>query len=374
MAARTYRIAGAGPAGLAAAITLARGGAAVELYERGRAPGARFQGGLQLLESYSDDTDVLEELNQLGLATEFWRRPATRAELRDAGGRATAVSSRRPFGYFILRGPGAGSLEHALAAQALALGVRLHCNTTLELERADIAATGPGPADGVAKEEVFETDDPDRIEVLFDPALAPGGYAYLFLIEGIGTLGIAVLRQFERLEPSFERCRERFHAAAPFTSRGPRSKLSYMNFFLRDAAARPAGPLHPGEAGGYQDYLFGLGIRYALRTGQLAARCLLEGRPFEALCQQRFGPQLEGGIGNRWLYELGGGKLLGRMVRRAGGRDFRELLRRLSRPGVRSRACAALARQLWRRPAVCGHKLPHVWCRPRSKTALGAQP
>ncbi len=63
------QIAGAGPAGLAAAITLAQAGRRVAVHEAQREVGHRFQGDPQGLENWSTERDVLEILRGLGFRT-----------------------------------------------------------------------------------------------------------------------------------------------------------------------------------------------------------------------------------------------------------------------------------------------------------------
>lgn len=65
------QIAGAGPAGLASAITLARAGRRVIVHEAQREIGYRFQNDLQGLENWTAEQGVLEELDGLGLTTSF---------------------------------------------------------------------------------------------------------------------------------------------------------------------------------------------------------------------------------------------------------------------------------------------------------------
>ena len=73
-------IAGAGPAGLAAAITLARAGRRVVVHEARNEVGARFGGDLQGLENWTSRDDVLEDLRQLGITTGFEALPCRRGE------------------------------------------------------------------------------------------------------------------------------------------------------------------------------------------------------------------------------------------------------------------------------------------------------
>lgn len=368
-------IAGAGPAGLAAAIHLRRSGVPVEVFERREDVGARFIGEYQVLESYSRDQDARDELTDMGIDANFELRPAHWARLFDDRGAVARVSSARPYGYFLRRGTEDGTLDRGLEAQARGLGAVIHFGRKLDPEEADVVATGPGPADGIAKEIAFRTSSPDRVEVIFDPELAPGGYAYLFVLNGWGTLGLALLKQYEQLESHFETTVERFRSIASFDIDSPRPGYSYMNFFLHDSSVMGKS-LFAGEAGGFQDYLFGLGIRYAVTSGHLAARSIVEGVHFDRLWTERFGPAMRSSVGSRLLYEALGRRGLRFFVHRAGRRDFREFLQSWARPAWWRLALRPVAETVFgrNRRRACGHKLLCGWCRPREGRSGAPQP
>jgi flavin-dependent dehydrogenase len=361
---RTVTIAGAGPAGLAAAIHLRRSGIPVAVFERRETVGARFIGEWQVLESYSRREDALEELRGMGIEASFEHVPATWAHLLDDRGRKLAVRSRAPYGYFLRRGVEPGTLDRALEAQAKALGAEIHFGRKLAPEEADIVATGPGPADGIAKEIAFRTSASDRIEVIFDPDLAPGGYAYFFALGGWATLGLALLDGYSKLEAQFEKAVARFQQIAPFEVEDQRPGYSYMNFFLH-GSSQQGSRLFAGEAGGFQDYLFGLGIRYALVSGHLAARSLVEKGSFDQLWRERLLSGMRSSLGTRLLYEFLGRRGLRHFVARAARRDFREFLHSWARPSWWRLALRPIAERTFGRADACGHKLPCEWCRPR---------
>jgi flavin-dependent dehydrogenase len=64
---KTITIAGAGPAGLAAAIHLRRSGFPVEVFERRDSVGARFIGDWHVLECYCRRVVALVEMRAIGI-------------------------------------------------------------------------------------------------------------------------------------------------------------------------------------------------------------------------------------------------------------------------------------------------------------------
>ena len=123
---------GAGPAGLAAAIVLAKGGRDVELHEWHRHVGARFHGDFQGLENWSCDEDTLCELQSWGIDINFLAHPVRTGTGFDARGRRHEISARRPLYYLVERGGSVQSLEYGLLKQAEALGTsfrRMHYPT-----------------------------------------------------------------------------------------------------------------------------------------------------------------------------------------------------------------------------------------------------
>jgi len=357
-------IVGAGPAGLSAAIHLRRSGYPVEIYERQKTVGARFIGEYQILENYSRKENVLGELAKMGIEANFEHIQVQGATLYDDRQTGRLVRSQEPYGFFLRRGSASGTLDRGLEAQALDLGATIHFGEHLAPEEADIVATGPGPADGIAKEIAFHTGSTDRVEVIFDPELAPGGYAYCFILNGWGTLGLALLKGYSQLEHQFERAKARFQSLNPFEIDSPQSGYSYMNFYLHGSSQR-GGALFAGEAGGFQDYMFGLGIRYALISGHLAARAVVENADYDRLWSERFAGMMRSSVTSRLLYEALGRFGLRLFVWQAAHRDFRKFLHKWARPAWWRLALRPVAEKLFGKAGQCAHKSPCDWCRPR---------
>lgn len=363
---RPIRIAGAGPSGLAAAITLARAGRAVEVHEAKPDVGARFIGDLQILENSSAREDVREVLAAIGIETNFYFRPVTEADFFDHRMRSRHVKSSTPYGFFIRRGPVDGTLDRGLLAQARAAGASVHFNSRLKPDEADIVATGPSTPDGLAREITFTSDEPERVEVYFDHRLSPGGYSYMFVLDGVGTFGTAIVSDFKRIDHYFEASLARVLSVRPLrVDRDQRTGYSYMNFHLKETSVAD-GRRYAGEAAGFQDYLFGLGIRYALESGWLAARSILEERPFDELWRERLGTKQRTSLVNRFLYERGGNRGLSMFVRQAASApDFNEYLAKWHRSTWWKRIAEPLVRRLWHHEGACLHKPGEHWCRAR---------
>ncbi len=64
-------ILGAGLSGLTAAINLAKSGYTVDVYEKNKDVGMRFNGDIQGLENWSDKKDIIKELKERNIDIDF---------------------------------------------------------------------------------------------------------------------------------------------------------------------------------------------------------------------------------------------------------------------------------------------------------------
>jgi len=360
------RIAGAGPSGLAAAIILGRAGRAVEVHEAKGDVGTRFIGDLQIIEGASETETVPAFLARLGIERNFYFRPADWATFYDHRGRGRVIRSKEPYGYFIHRGAEEGTLDRGLLAQAQDAGAKVSFNSRLSAEKADIVATGPASPDGLAKEMTWRSDDDETIDVYFNHKLAPGGYSYLFILDGVATFGCAIVADFKQIDSYFDHslaaARRLHHFEVPADAR---TGYSYMNFHLKRAATAN-GARFVGEAAGFQDYLFGLGIRYALTSGSLAARSILEERDYDELWKGVLESKQQTSLVNRFLYESGGNFGLSMFVRQAArAKDFHHYLSGWHRNSWWKSLLSPVIRRVWRHDGRCLHKPGLHWCRAR---------
>ena len=358
------RIAGAGPSGLAAAIVLAKAGREVEVHEAKRDVGTRFIGDLQIIEAASESESIPAFLDRVGIERNFYFRGVDWATFYDHHANGRTIKSAEPYGYFIRRGAEEGTLDRGLLAQARNAGANVIFES--RLADADIIATGPASPDGLAREMTWKTGEPERIDVFFNHHFSPGGYSYLFILDGIATFGCAIVADFKKIDEYFDHSLAEARKIHPFeTPRETRTGYSYMNFHLKRAATSN-GSRFVGEAAGFQDYLFGLGIRYALTSGVLAARSIIEQRDFDDLWRSELGAKQETSLVNRFLYEAGGNTGLSMFVRQAArAKDFHRYLSGWHAHTWWKSLLAPVVRRVWRHRGRCLHKPGEHWCRSR---------
>jgi flavin-dependent dehydrogenase len=359
-------IVGAGPAGLASAIALARSGRRVVVKEWHATVGHRFHGDFQGLENWSSDQNVLNELTANGIAPTFDHLAVFQVTLFDSRGAAYPIQSARPLYYLVRRGAAHSTLDHALLEQAIAAGVDVHFAERVEtIEQPAVLAGGPRVADAIAVGYVFETDMSDGDYCVLDNRLAPLGYAYLLVHGGRGTVASCMFTGFKQQEEHVARTISFFQDKVGLAMRNPQRFGGFANFRLPRTGVQ-GGHLVIGEQAGFQDALAGFGMRYALRSGLLAARSIIDGTDYTSLWRRELLPLLRAGTVNRFLFNVvgEGGRRLALRALSAG--DAGLVLRRFYLPSFARRLLFPLARVRYRAPLrdrSCDHKdCPCVWC------------
>ncbi|MGA2681456.1 MAG: NAD(P)-binding protein [Candidatus Bathyarchaeia archaeon] len=300
---KKIKILGAGLSGLTAAINLAKSGYTVEVYEKNKDVGMRFNGDIQGLENWSDKKDIIEELREINVDVDFDYTPFYSVILTN-GSKGSEVRWKKPIFYLLRRGSFSGTIDYSLKAQALKSGVNIHFQEGLAQNEANIVAIGPivDEAVGMVKGIVFKTDIKDTAILAFNDELAFKGYSYLLVMKGYGCLCTVVRRDdVRRINWYFERTKEFFLKKIGFQIELIREVGGIGSFSLR--TVKKGVTLYVGEAAGLQDFLLGFGMRFAFASGYLAAQSVICKKDYEKIADERFGKRLRAGVINRWLWE-----------------------------------------------------------------------
>ena len=333
-------VSGAGPAGLAAALAVTAAGQHALVYEKHADVGTRFHGDFQGLENWTTREDVLEELASLGINTDFEHVPIREVVGFDPAGVMKIVRSAQPLFYLVRRGAQPGSLDYALKEQALAAGVEIRFRSPAShLPNGGVVSEGPRRADAIVAGYLFDTDMADGIYLAVSDELAPKGYAYLLINQGRGTVATCLFVDFHNERRYLERSIDFFDNQVGLRMYNQRRFGGGGNFSL-PRTARKGNILYAGEAAGFQDPLFGFGIRWALLSGAAAGRALATGNPgqYDQVWKRRMRPYQQTAATNRWIYE------------RLGNRGYSFALRQFPKDGDgRDRLHRSYTPRWWKR-------------------------
>lgn len=343
------QIAGAGPSGLAAAITLAQAGYKVVIHEAHHEVGFRFQRDLQGLENWTQKEDVLEEFTRLGITTDFNFIPYTSGSSFDAWDNEYQLNCNKPIFYMIERGPGAGTLDNALLNQALSLGVEIRYNSRLQqIDGLGIFAEGPKSANGLSVGYHFETDMKNGFWIICDNKLSPKGYAYLLVMNGYGTVKSCMFSDFKHQHLYVQRTVAAFERLVDLKMINPQPHAGVNNFFIPTTALQGNYPI-VGEQAGFQDNLWGFGIRTAITSGIMAAHSIMDKSNYDATWKKTLAPIMETSLVNRLIFGALGNRGLRWYLRHLHNQpDIRQYLYQQYRPSFLKKLIFRLAKMIYR--------------------------
>lgn len=323
-------VGGAGPAGLSAALTAVAAGVPAVVHERRPRLAGRFHGDFQGIENYSTREDALEELARIGIAAQFEVTPFREARIFDGRNQEWVYRSSAPLFYMIRRGAEPGRLDAGLLAQARTAGVEVRFGEAMPPGQSGVLATGPRGSFAIVVGYLFPTSLPDMVLGVLSDRLAPKGYAYLVVCRGRATLAACLFRDQAGYRTYLDRTVRFFQERTGLTLDGAQ-RFGGTGHVRSRPVWRRDGSLLAGEAAGFQDALWGFGLRSAMLTGHFAAAAFLEGRPerYRERWEARCGGLLRASFANRFVFaHLGERGYRAFLSRLSAAPDAREWLRR----------------------------------------------
>lgn len=291
MKSSVIRIAGAGLAGMSAAFCLARKGFKVEVYERKAVVGHEAPSYICALRNYAGGKNPLKEFRSFHIPIKTLEISPKVIKISPSFENRVGYRSY----YLVGMGQSKESIEQQLYMQCLAEGVKFHFNTVKE--KVDIVATG-APKDKI---NVFGYGyiykklnvDPEATYLIYNNDIAPKGYVFA-ISKNSQTTMMAI--SFDKKE--FQTLRERLMNALKTFKPLARmvdgeeviTEISGGAYYSKDpyAKLKKEGVLYVGEAAGIQDASRGFGLRYAITSGALAAKSIIEGKEYVELAREYY--------------------------------------------------------------------------------------
>jgi flavin-dependent dehydrogenase len=301
---RTIKISGAGIAGLTAAINLAQNGFDVLIYEKGRDVGSRFNDDFQGLENWSTKEDILDILNNINIKTNFHYKAFNEADLiNDLMEKYKIISPNRRTGvYMVQRGISNKCLDQYLKNQALDAGVHIQFNRRVEEREVDIVATGPRFASGIVYGIKGDVDCHDKVMIMLNDDSAPKGYVYMAIIDGKITLASVIMKNFGKAKNYFMDTVKKIENIYQIKIMNAKPFGGIGNYYLLNSYEAD-GRLLIGERAGFQDHLFGFGMRHAFLSGYFAAQSIIKNINYSLLVKRELIDTMKSSLVNRFFYE-----------------------------------------------------------------------
>jgi flavin-dependent dehydrogenase len=213
----------------------------------------------------------------------------------------------------IERGTADHTIDQGLKRQAVAAGVNLHYKSRVKPEDCQIVAAGPKDTSALAYGEIFHTNYPNTVAFHFNDKLAPGAYAYLIVIDGVGLICTCLWRKQKKSERFLNETIAWYDKHYPDLNRRPIKRVGGQGDFTINKNYTVDGRHYVGEAGGLQDFMWGFGMRCAITSGVFAAKDILGECNYDDEVRTRLLPTVKTSVSNRWLMNRVGDRAFKRM-------------------------------------------------------------
>jgi len=180
---KKIKILGAGISGMVAAITLARNGYNVEIFEKRSRIGSFFERDVHSLRNYLYKYDVIEKYKELGVEIPYVYPIFKEFRFSPLLKKIEIYSNNKPLFYNFIRGhKDKKSFDIALYKTAKKLGVKFYFNRSLDDKKVDIIATGAFSKKGAGYGRHYSNIKnfiPSSLHVFLDNRYSDRGYCYI---------------------------------------------------------------------------------------------------------------------------------------------------------------------------------------------------
>tara|TARA_Y100001980_G_C14554576_1_gene341486 strand:- start:3328 stop:4371 length:1044 start_codon:yes stop_codon:yes gene_type:complete len=300
---KTITIAGSGVAGLVAALILKQNGYNPIVYEKAPRCGFNRHGDFEGLETWNLYSNPIEKLKDLGIQITFNYKVFHSFHVNMVDKKSILIKSPTPFFYVLSRGDQPGDLDYELQSQIEEANIKINFNQKIDKNQVDIVATGSKKANAFIRGITFDTHLEDQVQLILGNKIANQGYGYLIVINGKATLAVAYKKVIKKTDGILNKLID-------FSSQNFKIKIknykifsSFGSFNLNQPKVDKMGRMYIGEAGGFQDYLFGFGIQYAVESALLATQSILNDESFNIVYRDNIKPFMIVSSRNRKFYE-----------------------------------------------------------------------
>jgi len=304
-----YKVLGAGPAGLSAAICLAKNGCKVDVFEETSVVGGHTGNNIQAIRNYGVDKGVIGKIEQTGIKLSHLN-PIYRIMKYSPSHRCDEIYSKEePIFYTFKRGVDSESLENQLAEQAQEKGANIILGKKAKVVDCHVIATGSrfDPV-GIGYGAVFENSNFDEktISFFFGNEFIQHGYAYVTPF-GKDQITIAITSfnksDFDTIGKKFKKFINEDKVVKEILRDAKQiNRFSgYGHFNVPDTAIHKY-KYFVGGAAGFVDPARGFGIKYALLSGSMAAKTMIDKQvSYDELWKNEFRQELVEGFNRRML-------------------------------------------------------------------------
>jgi len=303
-----YKIMGAGPAGLSAAIKLAQSGYDVDVFEETSTIGGHTGNNIQAIRGYSNDKNILKKFEKEEIKLKHLHPIYKIVKYTPSHKFDIIYSDSKPLFYTTKRGIEYDSLDNQLAEQAKKEGANILLGKKAKLVDVNIVAGGSkfDPV-GMGYGGLFEGNNFDNNTILFffGSKYFPHGYAYAIPYKK-KQLTIAITSFIKLDFPTMAKKFGEFIKKDKIVSKTIENSELLNNFAGYGHFNIPNSAIHNhkyfiGGAAGFVDPARGFGLKYAILSGIFAAKAITSKADYDKLWQKEFKQELIDGFNRRMI-------------------------------------------------------------------------